>query len=305
MLGEDGGRASEIAEALDGDIWVTALDVDQCGIEGDMGVLAVLGERDADIDEQLGEIRDDVQRTFAVKIADIENDGLVEIVVEPVDGHGEVSECEEGVAPGEEIATGVGCAPVGDEAKSAIAFAVGDEVAVGQRGLENNGGIIELGGFGEQLAAGDRADFLIGIQEDFAAEACGVGGLQPAADSLGKDKDAAFHIGSAGAVNMVADNAGGLEGVILGEDGVEVSGKQDFAGRVGVKAKTQGGADVDSASGDILVGRQVDAFEATGEVGDPVGDALCHLADTIWIGAAGVGVDPVGPEGEQLIDRGH
>ena len=166
--------------------------------------------------------------------------------------------------------------------------------AVGQGGgFVGEGGKLSRGELGDQPSAGERAGFLVGIDQHVIAEAGGGRGLFKGQQRMEHHRDPALHIGNPGAVQrLLVEPALVLERVIGGEDGVHMTGQQDPP--VGLRAHAHHqmlamrlveGTAVGGNRGD---GGRVDQFDAPGQGGKRLGQRVGLLGKAGEIGGAGV-----------------
>ena len=187
-----------------------------------------LGFGEADIEAHHRHVRHHVQRRAAVDAGDIDGDAVA-LTVQAVQFLGHAGGADDGVAAGGEVTAGVGRAAVDDDVEVARALARRSQRAVSQGRLIGQANMALPCELGEHRPRGDRADLLVGRQQHAVADVGGVGMALERLQRREHDRDAALHVGNAGAMECaVGAGADNLERARLGIDGVIVAGQHDL-----------------------------------------------------------------------------
>ena len=181
------------------------------------------------------------------------------------------------------VPPGVRRTPVDQHRKIAAARPRAGERAVGQRGFVGERRSLAARQLGDQRGGGMAARFLVAVDHHVIADTLGQRRRLERRQRGEDDRDAALHVGGAGAVEHARFQPfERLERMIGGEHRVHMTGQQQLDRRVGAHAKVE----MRAALNRLDAARGIDAFDGVGRdeahgagerrkgVGEQAGDGL-------------------------------
>ena len=188
-----------------------------------------------------------------------------------------------------------GAAPEYD-VPDARALARARQRAVLHGGLEGEADMGARGRFAQRPVAGEIARFLVGRQYDGVAEAVGLAMRLEGAQRLDHDRDAALHVGKAGAVELAVAEVSDVRKRAGRENRVVVPGQHDLHGRIRALSRAQDGSGMEGVDlalcVDRLDGRAVEQLHLRARFAQGVRNGRGERVQAVRIPATRIGLRP-------------